>query len=197
MSIDVYLVRHGRTRLNAAGLLRGRLDPPLDTVGQAEARELAGQLGQVGVSRVVSSSLVRAMETATPIAAAAEVSIEIDDRFIDRDYGAFNGHACSEVGPQFGSLDDAPGVEPAAEVAARAEAALTELVGGTDPGPLVIVTHDAVIRLLLDQVLPATAHHGHVPQRTGCWNLLRYSDLGWSLVIVDSKDDPVDPAFTH
>ena len=195
--MDVYLVRHGRTQLNAAGLLRGRLDPPLDTVGRAEARDLASQLGEVGVSRVVSSPLLRARETAGPIAAASEVGVEIDDRFIDRDYGVFNGRSCSDVAPGFGSLDEAPGVEPAADVAARAEAALAELVAGTDPGPLVIVTHDAVIRLLIDQVLPATDRHGHVPQRTGCWNLLRYSDLGWKLVIVDSKDDPVDPALAR
>jgi broad specificity phosphatase PhoE len=195
--MDVYLVRHGRTQLNAAGLLRGRLDPPLDMVGLAEARDLASQLGEVGVSRVVSSPLLRAMETAGPIAAAAEVSVEIDERFIDRDYGVFNGRSCSDVAPGFGSLDDAPGIEPAAEVAARAEPALAELVAGTDPGPLVIVTHDAVIRLLIDQVLPASEHHEHVPQRTGCWNLLHYTDSGWKLVIVDSKDDPVDPAFAH
>ena len=195
--MDVYLVRHGRTQLNAAGLLRGRLDPPLDTVGRAEARDLAWQLSEVGPSRIVSSPLLRARETAGPIAAAAEVSVEIDERFIDRDYGEFNGHACAEVAPGFGSLDDAPGVEPAAEVAARAEAALAELVASTDLGPLVIVTHDAVIRLLIDQVLPATERRGHVPQRTGCWNLLRYTDVGWKLAVVDSKDDPVDPALAY
>ncbi len=190
--MDVYLVRHGRTQLNVAGLLRGRLDPQLDLVGQAEARDLAEQLGGLGVTRVASSPQLRAMQTATPIAAAAEVDIEVDDRFIDRDYGAFDGHSPAEVSPQFTSLDDAPGVEPAAEVAARAEAALAELVGRTDSGPLVIVTHDAVIRLLLDRVLPPSEHHSHVPQRTGCWNLLRSTDSGWTLVMVDSKDDPVE-----
>ena len=195
--MDVYLVRHGRTQLNAAGLLRGHLDPPLDTVGKAEARDLGWQLGEVGVSRIVSSPLLRARETAGPIAAASEVAVEIDDRFMDRDYGVFNGRACADVAPDFGSLDEAPGVEPAAAVAARAEAALVELVASTDLGPLVIVTHDAVIRLLLDQVLPTSEHHGHVPQRTGCWNLLRHSDTGWTLAVVDSKDDPVDPALTR
>lgn len=195
--MDVYLVRHGRTQLNAAGLLRGHLDPPLDTVGKAEARDLGWQLGEVGVSRIVSSPLLRARETADPIAAVSEVAVEIDDRFIDRDYGVFNGRACADVAPGFGSLDEAPGVEPAVAVATRAEAALEELVASTDLGPLVIVTHDAVIRLLLDQVLPASEHHGHVPQRTGCWNLLRHSDAGWTLAVVDSKDDPVDPALTH
>ena len=187
--MDVYLVRHGRTQLNVAGKLRGRLDPELDLVGRAEARDLAEQLEDLGVTRVVSSPLLRATETADPNAATAGVGIEIDDRFIDRDYGEFDGHLPAEVSPEFDSLDDAPGVEPAAEVAARAEAALTELVAGTESGPLVIVTHDAVIRLLLDRVLPPSERHDHVPQRTGCWNLLRSTDPGWTLVMVDSKDD--------
>jgi uncharacterized membrane protein YkvA (DUF1232 family) len=30
----VYLIRHGRTELNAGGWLRGRIDPPLDEVGR-------------------------------------------------------------------------------------------------------------------------------------------------------------------
>jgi hypothetical protein len=31
----IYLVRHGRTRLNAEGIVRGHLDVPLDDVGRA------------------------------------------------------------------------------------------------------------------------------------------------------------------
>lgn len=38
--VVVYLVRHGRTPLNADGVLRGRLDPPLDDAGRAEAADL-------------------------------------------------------------------------------------------------------------------------------------------------------------
>ncbi|MGH2843820.1 MAG: histidine phosphatase family protein, partial [Solirubrobacteraceae bacterium] len=41
--VTVFLVRHGRTALNAAGVLRGHLDPPLDDVGVEEA----GRLGEL------------------------------------------------------------------------------------------------------------------------------------------------------
>ena len=37
----VYLARHGRTALNAGGRLRGLSNPPLDSVGEAEAQRLA------------------------------------------------------------------------------------------------------------------------------------------------------------
>lgn len=194
---DIYLCRHGRTQLNVAGLLRGRLDPDLDLVGRSEARDLAEQLGVLGVTRVVSSPLLRARETAAPIAVAAGVGVELDERFIDRDYGRFNGLAPAAVAPEFGSLDDAAGVEAAADVAERAKAGLTDLVQRADAGPLVVVTHDVVIRLVIDLLVPGPTHNEHVTQRTGCWNLLRYEDSTWRLVMVDSKDDPVETALAH
>lgn len=81
---DIYLCRHGRTRLNVAGLLRGRLDPELDLVGHSEARDLAQQLNNVGLSRVISSPLQRAMQTAVPIAKASGLEVETDERLLDR-----------------------------------------------------------------------------------------------------------------
>ena len=36
----LYLVRHGRTEANAGGRLQGRLDLPLDDVGEAQAAAL-------------------------------------------------------------------------------------------------------------------------------------------------------------
>ena len=191
MTRDVYLVRHGQTRLNAAGLLRGHLDSPLDAVGQAQARDLATQLGGLGLSRIVSSPLRRATETAGPIAAAAGIMVDVDARFIDRDYGVFNGRAPSEATPQFSVLADASGVEPAADVATRAGAGLTELVADTEPGPLAIVTHDAVIQLLIRHVVPATEHHAAVLPLTGSWTLLRFNGSGWNLVAVVAENGPV------
>ena len=84
---DIYLCRHGRTQLNVAGRLRGRLDPDLDIVGFAEARDLAEELSHVEPTRVISSPLHRALETARPIAEAAELTVETDDRLLDRCYG--------------------------------------------------------------------------------------------------------------
>lgn len=55
----VYMVRHGRTALNAAGLLRGQLDPPLDRVGRLEAAQLAAVFVHREIEVVVASPLRR------------------------------------------------------------------------------------------------------------------------------------------
>ena len=187
---DIYLCRHGRTPLNVAGRLRGRLDPELDLVGVAEARELAQHLGRLGISRVIASPLKRAVQTATPIAEAAGVILETDARLADRDYGQFDGASQAEVVASYGSLDSAPGVEPARAVVVRAQSVLDELA--QSDGPIVVVSHDAVLRLVLDALTPIPIDGGHLPPRTGSWSLLRHDAAGWQLVIANRKDDPFE-----
>lgn len=80
------------------------------------------------------------------------------------------------------SSTDAPGVEPAATVAARAAAAFRALVAEASGGPIVLVAHDAINRPLLHSVDPSLVD---IPQRTGCWNQLTFVDGRWQ---VDAYD---------
>jgi broad specificity phosphatase PhoE len=98
----LHLVRHGRTTLNAEGRLLGRLDPELDAIGVAQAKAaaewLAGSLRPTGKVRVVSSPLLRARATAEVVASALGVDeVEIDDRWLELDYGALDGVPLVEV----------------------------------------------------------------------------------------------------
>ena len=89
----LYLVRHGRTSANAQGLLQGRLDPPLDAIGRKQAQAIADMVGDV--DEVISSSLVRAQETA----AYFDRPVTIDDRWIELAYGEYEGVPAGEVPP--------------------------------------------------------------------------------------------------
>jgi broad specificity phosphatase PhoE len=55
----IYLCRHARTQLNADGLLRGHLDPHLDSVGRMQADDLGKALASLVPLRVLSSPLRR------------------------------------------------------------------------------------------------------------------------------------------
>ena len=93
-TVDVLiLVRHGRTEANAAGLLQGRLDLPLDLEGRRQIAQVAAAIGPV--DRVICSPLLRARETA----AAFDAHCTIDDRWIELDYGEFEGQPMSAVTP--------------------------------------------------------------------------------------------------
>jgi len=83
----VYLARHGRTALNVDGRLRGLSNPPLDTVGGAEAQRLADTLAAYAPTVVISSPLQRAVSTAEAIGVAAHIAVVVDTRLNDRDTG--------------------------------------------------------------------------------------------------------------
>lgn len=94
------VVRHGRTAANAGGLLLGRADPPLDAVGAAQAAAVAALLAERAVSAVVTSPLERAAQTAAAIADRCGIEgVEVDDRWVELDYGALEGTPTADVPP--------------------------------------------------------------------------------------------------
>jgi broad specificity phosphatase PhoE len=182
----VILVRHARTALNADGRLRGRLDPPLDDVGRKEAAALTSAITRLRPARIVSSPLQRATETARAITTALKHHVVIDPRLADRDYGQWAGHREAAVVAQFGSLDRAPNVEPADRVIARAHSVLEEQRDHVVHGSVVLVSHDAVNKLLLAALRP-DLRIDRIPQRTACWNILVPTRAGWDVQAVDQK----------
>lgn len=93
------VVRHGRTAANAAGLLLGRADPPLDEVGVQQAEALAESLAaSAGPVRLIASPLRRTRATAEIIAARlGGAAVELDDRWLELDYGEFDGRPAGDV----------------------------------------------------------------------------------------------------
>jgi phosphohistidine phosphatase len=73
--VRVILVRHAQAAPGDPDAQR-----PLTAAGRDAARELAARLAAESPSIVLSSPLLRARETATPIAEAACVSVEVDHR---------------------------------------------------------------------------------------------------------------------
>jgi alpha-ribazole phosphatase len=85
------LVRHGRTALNATGRLQGRLDEPLDDVGQLQAKAVAERVGPV--DELVASPLIRAQQTAE----AFGMPYTLDERWIELSYGEYEGMPVGDV----------------------------------------------------------------------------------------------------
>jgi len=168
----IYLARHGRTSLNAAGALRGRLDVPLDSVGERQALDLGTALAGLRPRLVVSSPLQRATQTAGAIARAAGIVATVDPRFIDRDYGRWAGSTVADVVLRWGSLDAAPGVELLGAVRERVVAAMADVAETAVNGPAVVVAHDIVNRLILAALDPGLGSPDDLAQETGCFNVL-------------------------
>ncbi|MDR3648477.1 MAG: histidine phosphatase family protein [Acidimicrobiales bacterium] len=147
------LVRHGETEGNAARQLLGRRESPLTARGRSEATALAAVLGPV--SRLVSSPLRRARDTAGAL--GLDVPLEIDERWIEVDYGELEGRPLGDVPADLWRrwrADPAfrpPGGESLAEVGVRVRAACDELfarrgAGARDEADVVVVSHVSPIK---------------------------------------------------
>ena len=181
----VYLARHGQTPLNESGVLRGLADPPLDEAGQQQARRLGIALGVRNVSAVVASPLRRAVQTAAPVAQRAGLEVVTDQCLVDRDYGPCTGVSKDEVVARWGSVDDAPGVEPASAVRDRALAGLAGIARRHRGGTVVLVSHDAVNRQVLAALDPGLGDPDSIPQDNGCFNTLELRDGSWAVCTVN------------
>ncbi len=180
---SVVLVRHGQTALNAEGRLRGLADPELTPTGIDQAGETADALRSLAIARVISSPLLRAVTTAQIIADVTGAELAVDPAWTDRDYGPWTGHRTADVVAQWGSVDDAPDVEARTAVRERALRALTDLADSPSGTRIAVVTHDVIIRCLLDDIRP-----GLVPRvETGSWAELVRTDDGWAVASVDNN----------
>jgi alpha-ribazole phosphatase len=161
------LVRHGRTANNALGLLQGRTDPALDDVGEHQAaalgRELAGVLA--GGARLVSSPLVRARATAQAIAAdgGEDRAVDVDERWVELDYGEFDGRPVRDVGADVWAhwRRDLTFAPPAGEslltLFERVTGACEELLGEIAERDVVVVSHVSPIKAAVGWALGAGA----------------------------------------
>ena len=88
------LVRHGQTAANRSRVLLGRSDVPLTDLGRAQAASTCAAVrATCNVVAVVASPLIRARETA----ACFHLPVEIDERWIELDYGDLEARALTEV----------------------------------------------------------------------------------------------------
>jgi broad specificity phosphatase PhoE len=166
------LVRHGVTDWNREGRFQGQLDPPLSDEGRVEAALLAQRLVESGErpSHIVSSPLSRALTTAEVIASTlgrldAPV-LTADVRLVEIGQGEWQGRTHDELvvhdadryaaWRDRGGEESPPGGEAIEVVAARASAALAELLG-RDPWPVCVVSHGGLIRLMARELLGLAA----------------------------------------
>ena len=141
------IVRHGRTEANASGLLVGsRVDPVLDDLGRRQATALAEVLG--AADRVVCSPMRRTRETAE----ALGLPMEVDERWIEIDYGTFDGTPLAEVPKATWATWRADpdvklgGGESLADVARRVRGACRDLAEESKDKDIVVVTHVSPIK---------------------------------------------------
>lgn len=147
VNLDLWLVRHGATDWSAAHRFCGWSDPPLSDEGRAQAMALRPALEGRSFDSVVSSTSIRAIETAR----LAFGEPRPDERLRELDFGDIEGTTWVDCSPELrAALADyetfeAPNGESVVHLIERVTTALRDL----GPGSHLVVTHGGVIRFLL------------------------------------------------
>lgn len=176
-------MRHGQTDFNVERRFQGVIDHPLNAHGRAQALD-AGQVlakrilapsAQLGMAKIVEtagrvtlvcSPLSRAFDTASIIAgelAALGADLRgpvVDERFLERSYGSFEGMTAAEAQDQYPEWvaewretgeSAGAGIERSDLVGERMRAAAEEAAAGmSEDATLVVVSHgSAITRALL------------------------------------------------
>jgi probable phosphoglycerate mutase len=162
--MGLVLVRHGETAWSREGKHTSVTDLPLTATGEEQARSLAPRLAALDIVAARVSPRLRARRTAELIGFA---DAEVDDRLVEWSYGELEGRRTVEIReerPGWTIWDGpVPGGETAAEVAARCDAVIADVVatlervaeerGGDVPGEglgpeVLLVAHGHLLRAL-------------------------------------------------
>lgn len=147
MNIAV-VVRHGQTKWSAEGRHTGRTDLSLTEAGQRQGKALGEMLAEYRFAAVMSSPLVRALQTVELAGLGPKPQVCTD--LVEWDYGAYEGRTTAEIrreAPDW-SVWTHPihGGESIAEVGARADHVIERI--RKVEGDVVLFGHGHALRVL-------------------------------------------------
>lgn len=174
------LLRHGQTPMSVQKRYAGRSDAPLTDVGVQQAAAAAKRLTSVGLGVIVTSPLLRTVQTAQEVAAVTGAAVVTDDGFRETDFGAWEGLTFAEVRERWPAEISAwladpdvapPGGESFTDVSARVTAALDRVLAARAGQTVLIVSHVTPIKMLVAAALlapPAALYRMHLDVAALC-----------------------------
>lgn len=178
----VHFVRHGESEFNAQGRIQGQLDPPLSPLGLRQSTAVAEAMARLDADLVVHSPLRRAVQTAEPIAAAADRTMKPLDELMEIHAGVFQGLAWPEIAERYPAEARRwknqepdfrpPGGESRRELMERGLRAFQAIreIGRRE---IIVVAHGGLLGAALKACLGISASE----------NPFRFNNCGWNTVV--------------
>ncbi len=165
----LYIIRHGETQWNVLKRFQGRSDIPLNDEGRRLAKITAEALSDIPFSRIYTSPLKRAFETAQIIKGSRDIPLITDERIIEIGFGEYEGLCCDKDNynipdPEFMNFFDMPqkykppkGAESIEDLRLRTADFFEELAHNKDMinETILVSTHGAALRGILSHIANA------------------------------------------
>jgi broad specificity phosphatase PhoE len=159
MELRLLAIRHGATAYSQERRYAGSHDIPLSPEGRRQCSALAQALGPLHAAAIYASPLVRARESAAPIAAHQGIEVTLESDFREMCFGDWEGLTRDEVERRFPEDYTVwltaperfarPGSEPLSAVAERVTRAVAELRATHVGETVILVSHGVVTRLIV------------------------------------------------
>lgn len=194
----LWLIRHGETQANVAGLYSGHAPTPLTTRGIEQAKTLKTLLGQVPFEQVLCSELERAQHTARLVLEDRDIPLLAKPELNEMFFGDWEMRHHRDL-----TLEDAENYaawcndwqnatptngEGFQAFAQRVEQVVELLADYKHLSHVLMVSHQGVLSLLIARLLamPAAAMwHFRVEQ--GCWSVIEFSEDFATLRVLNSR----------
>ena len=158
----LFLVRHGRSTANAAGVLAGyQSGVELDERGVEQAKKLADRFEIPDLKAIISSPVLRCQQTAQYLADRLSLQISSDERVTEMNFGTWQGRTVADLAaePLWPSIQNQPSLvrfpegETFLEVGLRAGEAIRDWNELFDSGSYVVFTHADVIKVVVAEAV--------------------------------------------
>lgn len=152
--MEIWLVRHGQTKLNKKKLMQGLTDEPLNEAGIRQAQEARAKIGDITFDAVYASPLDRAIQTGSIVGNVPRNEVITDRRIIETDFGKYELRPYSSMGLAMSLYWAVPEIFPApktvetvASMVKRSSSFLKELER-KDYRRVLVASHGGILRAL-------------------------------------------------
>jgi len=192
----IVFIRPGETEWNVTGRFQGWVAIPLNQHGKLQAQRLANFVRHIGLSKLYTSDLARAQQTAEILADTLGFEMIVDERLREQNVGMWQGLTVPEM---HGWYPDAytelqadpenfmiPAGESRQMVRERASAALQDCITAADKAggeAIGVLSHTTTIRLMLNYLLPEPMDVGEHFGNTSVTTVARNDDGIWQVTV--------------
>jgi probable phosphoglycerate mutase len=197
-ALEILLLRHAQSQGNEEGRFGGHGPTPLTPHGRDQATAVARALAREGgLVTILSSDLVRAVQTAQLVSQATGVDVTTTPELRERSVGIFTGLTFAEAADRHPEAYAAmmrrdpnacvPEGETTWQCAARAAACFDRALARHSEGRVLFVSHAFTINLLLRRLFMLADSEFFQTDNCALHRLKRRRDGGWTVVALNDR----------